>query len=227
MENIKIKKIPKEDRPRERLINKGVESLSTEELLAILLGSGTKNISVKNLSSLLLSKAGNLSNLKGITYHDLLKIKGIGEAKACIILSFIELSRRINKKTLNIKKTKIDHASKVFEYYKDKVSKTQEEFYCIYLDAKKRVIDESLLFKGTVNHSLVHPRDIFKIAYNSNSAFIICIHNHPSGDVIPSQEDIYVTERIKKIGNLMGIKLIDHVIVSTNNYYSFLENGQI
>ena len=107
------------------------------------------------------------------------------------------------------------------------MSKNQEEFYTLYLDAKKRVIEESMLFKGTVNHSLVHPRDIFKIAYNLNSPYIICIHNHPSGDVLPSKEDIYVTERIKKIGNLMGVKMLDHVIVSENNYYSFLENGQI
>lgn len=227
MENIKIKKIPLNDRPRERLINSGAENLNNEELLSILLGSGTKELSVKNLSTLILSKAGNLPNLKEITYHDLIKIKGIGQAKACIILSFIELSRRMNTKVNSIKKEKINQSSKVFEYYKDKVSTNQEEFYCLYLDAKKRVIDEKLLFKGTVNHSLVHPRDIFKVAYSLNSAFIICIHNHPSGDTSPSREDIYVTERIDKIGNLMGIKLLDHVIVSKNNYYSFLENGQI
>ena len=95
------------------------------------------------------------------------------------------------------------------------------------MDAKKYVIKDKLLFIGTVNHSLIHPRDIFKEAYNLNAAFIICVHNHPSGDVNPSKDDIAVTNRLKEIGNLMGIKLLDHVIVSETKYYSFLENGRI
>ena len=95
------------------------------------------------------------------------------------------------------------------------------------MDAKKRVIDTKLLFVGTVNHSMVHPRDIFKEAYSLNAAFIICVHNHPSGDVNPSQDDVNVTKRIFEIGNLMGVKLVDHIIVSERKYYSFLENGKI
>lgn len=227
MENVKIKKIPINDRPRERLINYGASSLSNEELLSILLNSGTKNISVKNLASIILSKTNNLKDLDNLSYHDLMSIKGVGTVKASIILSFLELSKRINMEVVTIIKTKLNDPSKVFDYYKYKVNKYQEEFYCIYLDAKKRVIDNKLLFVGTVNHSMVHPRDIFKEAYNLNAAFIICVHNHPSGDVNPSHDDINVTNRIVEIGNLMGIKLVDHIIVSENNYYSFLENGKI
>lgn len=227
MENIKIKKIPKCDRPRERMITSGPKSLSNEELLAILIRTGTKDLSVKNLSSYILSKIGGIEKMKELNYHNLLKIKGVGEAKACTILALIELSKRMNRKINTIQRVKINHVKKVYEYFRTKISPTQEEFFCLYLDSKKRVIDEELLFKGTVNHSLVHPRDIFKKAYTLNAPFIICTHNHPSGDVMPSKDDIYVTERIKKIGDLTGVKLVDHVIISENNYYSFLENGQI
>ena len=227
MENIKIKKIPINDRPRERLINYGASSLSNEELLSILLNSGTKNISVKNLASIILSRTDNLKDLEKLSYHDLISIKGVGSVKATIILSFLELSKRINMEETNINNIKLNEPLKVFSYFKYKINKYQEEFYCIYLDAKKKVIKSKLLFVGTVNHSMVHPRDIFKEAYNLNASFIICVHNHPSGDVNPSMDDINVTKRIFEIGNLMGIKLVDHIIVSEKKYYSFLENGKI
>lgn len=227
MENVMIKKIPINDRPRERLINYGVSSLSNEELLSILLNSGTKNISVKNLASIILSKTNNLKDLEKLSYYDLISIKGVGSVKASIILSFLELARRINLEGASINNIKLNDPIKVFNYFKYKINKYQEEFYCIYLDAKKRVIDTKLLFVGTVNHSMVHPRDIFKEAYSLNAAFIICVHNHPSGDVNPSQDDVNVTKRIFEIGNLMGVKLVDHIIVSERKYYSFLENGKI
>ena len=227
MENVMIKKIPINDRPRERLINYGVSSLSNEELLSILLNSGTKNISVKNLASIILSKTNNLKDLEKLSYYDLISIKGVGSVKASIILSFLELARRINLEGASINNIKLNDPIKVFNYFKYKINKNQEEFYCIYLDAKKRVIDTKLLFVGTVNHSMVHPRDIFKEAYSLNAAFIICVHNHPSGDVNPSQDDVNVTKRIFEIGNLMGVKLVDHIIVSERKYYSFLENGKI
>lgn len=227
MENIKLKNLPVNDRPRERLILYGACSLSNEELLSILLGFGTKSLSVKNLSSLILSKAGSIINLKSLSYYDLIKIKGIGKAKACSILALIEFSIRINSSSDDFNGIKLLEARQVFDYYRFRVSDRQEEFYVICLDCKKMVINEKLLFKGTVNHSLVHPRDIFKEAFSLNATSIICVHNHPSGNVLPSKDDLMVTERIKKIGDLMGIKLLDHVIVSKGKYYSFLENGQI
>lgn len=225
--NNKIKNIPLDDRPRERLINKGARNLSNEELLSIILGSGTKNLSVKNLSSLILSKSGSISDLSKLNYYDLIKIKGVGMAKACTILSLIEISKRINRKTESVDRLKFNSPDKIFNFYKTVIDENQEEFYVIYLDAKKRVIKDKLLFVGTANHSLVHPRDIFKYAYSLNSTFIICMHTHPSSDPYPSENDILVTQRIKKIGDIMGIKLIDHIIITKYNYYSFLENGQI
>ncbi len=227
MENIKIKKIPINDRPRERLINYGAKSLNNEELLAILLNSGTKNISVKTLATSILSKAGGINKINTLTYYDLIKIKGIGKVKTCIILALIELSRRINMQIETIDKIKLVNPENVFNFYKDKIDKYQEQFFSIYLDAKKCIINDKLIFIGTVNHSLVHPRDIFKEAYELNASYLICIHNHPSGDVRPSEDDIRVTKRIKEVGDLTGIKLIDHIIVSEKNYYSFLENGRI
>ena len=227
MENIKIKKLPINDRPRERLINSGVKSLSNEELLSILLNSGTKDMSVKNLACNILSKANSLKKLENLSFQDLINIKGVGNVKASIILAFVELSKRMNMSVDFINNVKLNNPKKVFEFYKFRINKYQEEFYCIYLDAKKRVIDQKLLFIGTVNHSMVHPRDVFKEAYKLNSAFVICVHNHPSGDVNPSLDDIKVTRRLCEIGNLMGIRVVDHIIVSENNYYSFLENGKI
>ena len=227
MENIKIKKIPINDRPRERLMNNGPQNLSNEELLSILLNSGTKDISVKNLATHILSKVGDIKNLGNLTFHDLIAIKGIGKAKACTLLTLIELSRRMNRKIETFEKIKLISPKTVYDFFFFLIDKYQEQVYCIYLDAKKRVIKDKLIFIGTVNHSLIHPRDIFKEAYKLNASFLICVHNHPSGDVNPSEDDINTTKRLKEVGNLTGVKLIDHIIVSEKTYYSFLENGRI
>lgn len=227
MENIKIKEIPINERPRERLINLGAENLSDEELLSIILKTGTKNMSVKNLSAYILSKIGGIEKLKDLNIQTLEKINGIGEAKACTILALIEISKRMNRKFPTLIGMKLNTPVKVMHYYQNKINNFQEQVYCIYLDNVKKVIKEKLLFLGTANHSLVHPRDIFKEAYLLNATSIICVHNHPSGEVTPSKEDIEMTNRIKDIGKLMGIPLLDHIIIGDNKYYSFLENGKI
>ena len=224
--NVKIKDIPKCERPRERLINVGVESLSDEELLAIILKTGVKNMSVKNLASYILSALSGIENLKDLNYYEIKKIKGIGEAKACTLVALSEISKRMNRKVVSLTGIKLNTPLKVFEFYKSKVDKTQEQFYCIYLDASKKVIKEKLLFIGTANYSLVHPRDIFKEAYLLNATGIICVHNHPSGEVLPSREDLNLTVRLSDVGLLLGIKVIDHIIIGADKYYSFLENGK-
>lgn len=222
-----IKDLPLNERPRERLINKGVYSLSDSELLAIVLKTGTKDLSVKDLANLILKKYKSISNLKNITYRELINIKGIGEAKACQIISVIEIAKRINTKQDKIIDVKITSPMIVFEYYKNIINSNQECFYCLYLDSGKKVLKEKLLFVGTVNQSMVHPRDVFKEAYIQNATSFICVHNHPNGDVTPSKMDIDTTKRLKEVGMLMGIKLVDHVIISEDKYYSFLENGKI
>ena len=225
--NIKIKDLPVNERPRERLINKGVSSLSDEELLAIVLKTGTKDVSAKDLASQILKEVGSLQNLKNITFHELIRIKGIGAAKACLILAIQELNRRMNAKYDKIVDIRITSPDMVYDYYKNIINEQQEYFYCLYLDSNKKVLREKLLFIGTVNQSMVHPRDVFKEAYLVNATALICVHNHPAGNVKPSREDILVTDRLDKIGKIMGIKLVDHVIVSKDEYYSFLENGKI
>lgn len=225
--SIKIKDLPINDRPRERLINKGVQSLSDEELLSIVLKTGTKDVSAKVLAMELLKKIGTIQNLKNVGFHALTQIKGIGTAKACLILAIQELNRRMNIKQDKIVDVRVTTPEIVYDYYKNIVNEYQEYFYCLYLDSNKKVLSEKLLFMGTVNESMVHPRDVFKEAYLVNATAIICVHNHPTGDVRPSKEDIVVTDRLNEIGYLMGIKLVDHVIVSKNKYYSFLENGKI
>ena len=224
--SVKLKELPVLERPRERLINVGVENLSDEEILAIILKTGSKEMSVKNLSSYILSSLGGIENLKNINYHEVKKIKGIGEAKACTLVALSEIARRMNRKIASIIGTKLNTPLKIFEYYKSKINNDQEQFYCIYLDASKKVIEEKLLFIGTANYSLVHPRDVFKEAYLLNATSIICVHNHPSGEVKPSKEDINLTIRLKEIGVIFGIRVIDHIIIGDDKYYSFLENGK-
>ena len=223
-----IKQIPKEDRPYERLINLGVEALSNEELLAIIIKSGTKEASSKDISKKLLSDIGGIRKLNEITFEELKKYSGIGNVKACILSSVIELSKRINSEVETLKSIKLTSSDLVYKYYKNKLGmKKQEYFYAVYLDNSKKVIGDKLLFIGTINYSLVHPREVFKEAYLYGASAIICVHNHPSGNVLPSKQDYDITNNLINIGKLLGIKIVDHVIISNNNYYSFLENDDI
>ena len=223
---MKIKELPLLERPRERLFNEGVENLTNEELLSILLKCGTRDKNVKELSLEILKELNNIHDLNELNLEKLTKIKGIGKTKAATLLSAIELGRRINKKIDRINDIKITNSNLVYEYFKDKIGyEKQEHFYCLYLDNSKKVIKNKLLFLGTINYSMVHPREIFKEAYLSGATSIICIHNHPSGNIKPSKQDIELTNNLIKIGMLLGIKIDDHIIISKNNYFSFFENN--
>ena len=225
---VKIKDIPVNDRPCERLIINGSECLSDEELLAIILKTGTRGNSAKELSLLLLSKIGGIKNLNDINYEYLKQFKGIGKSKACYLLATIEISKRINREVDYIKSIKLNNSELVYKFYKEKIGKKKQEyFYCVYLDNQKKIISDKLLFIGTINCSLVHPREIFKEAYLLGASAIICVHNHPGGNPLPSNQDIDTTNNLVKIGNLLGIKLVDHIIICKNKYYSFLENNDI
>ena len=226
--NVLIKDIPLNERPRERLINKGVEYLSNEDLLAILLKTGTKENSVKVLANNILKQLDDINNLKEINLENLIKIKGIGKAKACELLAAIELGKRLNKKIDNLNQIKIYSSNSIYEYYQDKLKdKLQEYFYCVYLDTKNHIIKDKLLFIGTINESLIHPREIFKEAYLLSASGIICIHNHPSGNVNPSNNDIIMTKQLVEVGKILGIKVLDHIIIGKNNYYSFNDNNLV
>ena len=225
---VKIKDIPINERPCERLISNGVESLSNEDLLAIIFKTGTKGNSSKDLGNELLSKVGNIKKLNEINYEFLKSFKGIGMSKACNLLATIELGKRINREVDNIKNVKLKSAEIVFNYYKSKLGdKKQEHFYCVYLDTSKKIIGDKLLFIGTINYSLVHPREIFKEAYLLGASAIICVHNHPAGTPLPSKQDFEITNNLIEVGKILGIKVLDHIIICKNNYYSFLENNDI
>lgn len=227
-DNILIKDIPVEDRPRERLISKGVSNLSNEELLSIIIKDGTFDMSVKDISCLILNKVTKLQDLRYITYEELINTKGIGKSKACTILAAIELGNRINTKIDNINNVSFTNASIIYEYYHNKIGyNTQENFYCVYLDSKNRIIKDKLLFIGTINYSMVHPRDIYREAYLLGAVSIICIHNHPTGIVEPSNDDIKLTKQLEEVSKLLGINLLDHIIIGKDKYYSFLEHGII
>ena len=223
---VKMKELPKSDRPRERLILEGVENLSNEELLSILLGSGVAGDSVKGVAVNLLKATGGVSNLKEFTYQQLLQIRGIGMAKACILLASIELGKRMKRPELE--RVRITNPEILYHYYREVfASKKQEYFYCVYLDNHKRLIKEKLLFMGTLNQSLVHPREIFKEACLVSASSIICIHNHPGNQLIPSREDLELTKRLVSLGRLLGIPIDDHIIIGSSGYYSFFEHNEI
>ena len=222
----RIKEIPKEERPRERLKEVGVEQLTNVEILSIILKTGTKNKNVKDLAIDILNHY-DLNKLKDISINDLMKIKGIGEVKAIELLASIELGKRILLK--DVKKLEIlDNPKIIWESSRYLLNdKKQEYFYCLYFDNKQRLIERKLLFMGTINRSITHMREIFKEAYNLSASSIVCIHNHPSNDVTPSKEDIKFTKNLFKTGELQGIPVADHIIIGDDSYYSFYEHINI
>ena len=225
MNNILIRDIPVNERPRERLVKYGVKNISNEELISIILKTGTKEKSVKELSNMILSKYSDISNLKELEIQDIMKIKGIGKVKAIELIASIELGRRVYIDK-NIDELKIKGSIDVYNYFNDLLKdKKQEHFYAVYLDNKKKVITKRLLYIGTINGSVAHPREIFKTAYLVSASFIICVHNHPSGDPSPSNEDIVFTNKLMEIGKLNNIPVLDHIVIGRNCYYSFFEEG--
>ena len=224
MERIKIKDIPINDRPRERLIKYGVNNLSNEELLSIILKSGCKEYSVKELSGLVLKELNGINGLKNISINKLSNIKGIGIVKSIELIAAIELGKRVyyEKEKSNIK---LNNTIKIYEYFKDIfIGEKQENFYAIYLNTKSMLITYKLLFKGTINMSCVHPREVFKYAVLESAYSIIIMHNHPSNDTTPSVQDEEITYALMELGKTMGIPVVDHIIFGSDNYYSFYEH---
>mgnify|MGYP001944525627 FL=1 len=222
-----IKHVPKEDRPRERLIARGASHLSNQELIAILLGSGTKEESVMELSRRLLMHFEGLKLLGNATIEELTAIKGIGPAKGVMILAATEFGKRLNQfqpSEAYIIRSPKDGADYVMEEMR---LLNQEHFVVLFLSTKNQIIHKQTIFVGSLNASIVHPREIFREAVKRSAASIICVHNHPSGDPSPSQEDIHVTRRIVEAGKVVGIDLLDHLIIGNNTFVSLKEKGYI
>lgn len=223
-----IKDIKKEERPRERGLLYGLSSLSNEDLLAIIIKTGTRNRSSRELALDILNSLDNIENMKDLTINKLLNIKGIGKTKALEIMSSIELGKRIYQQKLSNIKIKYHSSDDIFNDCKNIfIDKFQECFYCLYLNNKNELIERKLLFMGTINKSIVHPREVFKNAYLLSASKIVCLHNHPSGDVTPSKEDIHLTQALVEIGKLQSIPVLDHLIFGKDKYFSFSDNGLI
>ena len=219
--------VPKAERPRERMLHEGAEACTNQDLIAILLGSGTKKESVLDLSNRVIQHFDGIRLLEEATVHELTAISGIGEAKAVQLRAAIELGKRIRaypKETKYIIRSPKDASDFVME---DMRTLTQEHFVCLFLSTKNQVIHRQTIFIGSLNMSVVHPREIFKAAIRYSAASMICIHNHPSGDTTPSQEDIDVTKRLVKAGATMGIDVLDHLIVGDRTFCSLKEKGYV
>ncbi len=221
-----IKEIPESERPRERFKKYGVEALSNEELLSIIIRTGKRNKSVKEVSLDVLNSVG-LHELANINFNTLKNIEGIGEVKAITILSAIELGKRVLSKGDLI--SQIKTGDDVYYLVKeDMENELQEKFLVIYLDTRKKVLLKKVIFVGSVNSSNIVPRDVFREGVKLNSTSMILVHNHPAGTINPSYEDVYLTNEFIKLGRMMGINVIDHLIIGKNNYYSFREsNGDL
>lgn len=220
---ITIKDLPNIERPREKLIKYGPDKLSDQELLAILLRSGTKDENVLDLAGNILKKFSK-DKLPYLNYDDLKVYPGLGPAKACEIIACFELGKRF----LKDKQTRLYmKPSQVWEALKDIRESKKEHFVIFYLDTKNQEITQEIISIGILNASLVHPREVFEPAVRNLASQIIVAHNHPSGDNTPSQEDLNITQKLVESGKILGIEVIDHVIVSKNDFFSFRDNKLI
>jgi len=217
---MKIKDLQKEEKPREKMIEKGSEALTDVELLAIIIRSGGKNNSATSLSRELVSKFGNLKNVLTADIKQLTSFKNIDSAKATSIKAVEEISKRYLTPHCE-ENPRIKTPKDVYDLIRKEILNKEEEYlFLICLDSRNRLISKEIISKGTINETLIHPREIFKKALNKNAYSIILVHNHPSNESVPSDEDIKVTKRIFRAGIDMGIPLTDHLVVTNNDFMS-------
>ncbi len=216
---MKIKDIPKQNRPRERFLKHGKEALSDAELFAILLRTGCPGENVIDMSNRLIAEYG-LDNLFECSLKELQTIKGIGPTKAMQILTMSELGKRVNQSKKPVKK--ITCAEDVFNYFHERLKdKKEEHFYILMLNTQNIIIGEELISKGILDASIIHPREVFKPAIKNSASKIILVHNHPSGDPKPSDEDAQITKQIRNSSEHLDIDVVDHIIIGEKEHYSF------
>lgn len=222
-----MKDIPNAERPYEKCLKQGAEALSDAELLAVLLRTGTKGENILALAKRLLYEDGGagLLGIHQFSFQSLMKLKGIGKVKAVQILCLSELAKRLSKASVE-PRLRFSSSQSVAEYYmEDLRHRNQEVMKLLLLNSKAELIDETNISKGTVNASLVTPRELFVEALKKEAVSMILLHNHPSGDPTPSRDDILTTKRISECGLLIGIELLDHIIIGNNCYVSFQEEN--
>ena len=222
-QNLTIRDLPRIERPREKLIKYGANRLSNTELLAILLRTGKKGESVLVFANRLINKV-SLERLSSFSFEEFRKISGIGPAKACELLSCLELGRRIfEHKKVNI--SQLLSPQDVFDSLKDICVSKKEHFVVFFLDSRNQEIKREIISIGTINASLVHPREVFEPAVKYLAVQVILAHNHPSGTLEPSEDDLMVNKRLVEAGKILGIEILDHIIVTKESFISFKEKG--
>jgi DNA repair protein RadC len=221
-----IKFLAEDDRPREKFLLKGKSALSDSELLAIILGSGNNEDSAVELARKILASVDyNWQKLSKLSIKDLMKFKGIGEAKAISVAAALEIGRRKAAQEIP-EKEKVTSVNDLYKIFSQYLSDLQtEEFWAIFLDQKNHVIYKTQISKGGISGTLVDVRVIFRIAIEHFATSVVVAHNHPTGNLTPSQPDISITRRIKEAGDLLDIKLLDHLIIGENSFFSFSEQG--
>lgn len=217
--------MPEDCLPRERLEVVGEKALSNQELLAILLRTGSKNINVMEVASKFLNYFNHLYELKNATLTEMMEIKGIGRIKAIELRAAIEFGYRIQQST----QLKLGRVSSSYQIAQNLIYELQdfqqEHLVCLYLNTKNEVIKQETVFKGSLNQSVAHPREIFRSAVKCSAARLILAHNHPSGNPTPSESDIHFTQRMQECGKMMGIEVLDHIIIGEQVYISMREEN--
>lgn len=220
-----LRDLPAEERPRERMLQYGAGALSHAELLAILVRTGTRKESAIHIAQRMLTAAGGLRGLVDLSLDEMLHTKGIGPAKAIQLKAGIELGRRLAKTRLPEAET-IRSPQNVAELLMEQLRYLQQEhFVCLFLNTKNHIIAQETLSIGSLNASIVHPREVFRAAIKCSSASIVCAHNHPSGDPTPSPEDIQLTRRLCEAGEIVGIDVLDHIVIGDGKFVSLKEQG--
>lgn len=230
MEYKSIKSWPEDERPRERLLKFGADELSTAQLMAIILRTGSREKSALELARELLTQFNGVKEIEAASLAEFSKIKGIGSVKLAQLKAAFELGRRLMSSEAHAGsgRPSFRKSKDVFDYYRPKFyGLKKERFLCVMLDTKNRIFRETIVSEGTLTSSLVHPREVFRSAIKEASASVLFLHNHPSGDTTPSREDITITERLVQTGKIVGIEVLDHIIISDSGYLSLFENGYI
>ena len=224
----KFKNIPNEEKPREKALKYGLKQLSNAEVIALFLRTGNKNVSVLNLAQQLLEQISGIGELINLTYKQITQIKGIGQAKALELLASFELVRRIKLLQLNKVKIYIDSPNDVYEVMEYEFEQvTSEQFHILLLNNKNQLINKKQIYQGTQNQILIDLKDIFAFVLENNARKMICVHNHPSGNSLPSKEDIETTKEIWEVAKKLNIVFIDHIILGKNEFYSITLKNKI
>lgn len=228
MEYKSIKQWPEEERPRERLLKLGAEGLSTAELLAIILRTGSRERSALELARETLMRFSSLREIEDASVAEFTEIKGIGSSKVAQMKAAFELGKRLMQygSVNEAQNPSFSNSRGVYEYFRPEFyGLKKERFLCALLDTKNRVFKEKVISEGTLNSSLVHPREVFRYAIKEAAASVLFIHNHPSGDPNPSRDDIHITKRLVETGKVVGINVLDHIVITDGSYLSLMEKG--